>query len=156
MPFEAPSRAAVVRCASVRGTHGRGPGEPRTGQVVAVTLTVRPSAWAPRRRNGAQLPSAGIRRRLVEAREAGLIVDVDPFAARAEGFGLLLRTLTVPAVVLNKYGDVVAANALARELSPDMTPGVNQPRSLFTDPAARPPTGWPVPAFARRPPCPES
>lgn len=35
---------------------------------------------------------------------------------------LLLRTLTVPAIVLNKYGDVVDANALARELSPDMTP----------------------------------
>jgi hypothetical protein len=46
---------------------------------------------------------------------------VDLFAACSEGFGLLLRTLTVPAVVLNEYGDVVAANALARELSPDMT-----------------------------------
>jgi hypothetical protein len=62
---------------------------------------------------------------------------VDLLAACAEGFGLLLRTLTVPAVVLNKYGDVVAANALARELSPDMTPGVSRPRPLFTDPAAR-------------------
>ncbi|MBL7254076.1 helix-turn-helix domain-containing protein [Paractinoplanes lichenicola] len=45
----------------------------------------------------------------------------------------LLRTINVPALVFNKYSDVVAANALARELSPDMVPGVNRLRMLFTD-----------------------
>ncbi|WP_239159041.1 helix-turn-helix domain-containing protein [Winogradskya humida] len=52
------------------------------------------------------------------------------------GLALLLRTINVPAMVINKYNDVVAANALAQELSPDNTPGVNRLRSLFLDPAA--------------------
>ncbi|MBM2622850.1 helix-turn-helix domain-containing protein [Actinoplanes sp. LDG1-06] len=50
---------------------------------------------------------------------------------------LLLRTINVPALVFNKYSDVLAANALARELSPDMAPGVNRLRMLFTDLEAR-------------------
>jgi transcriptional regulator with XRE-family HTH domain len=53
------------------------------------------------------------------------------------GLDLLLRTINVPAFVIDKYMDVVAANALARQLSPDMAPGVNRLRSLFLDPAAR-------------------
>ena len=50
---------------------------------------------------------------------------------------LLLRTVNVPAIVFNRYSDVLAANALARELSPGMEPGVNRLRALFTDPAAQ-------------------
>ena len=50
---------------------------------------------------------------------------------------LLLRTINVPALVFDKYSDVLAANALARELSPDMVPGVNRLRMLFTDLDAR-------------------
>jgi transcriptional regulator with XRE-family HTH domain len=50
---------------------------------------------------------------------------------------LLLRTVNVPAVVFTKYGDVLAANALARELSPDMAPGVNRLLALFTDAATQ-------------------
>ena len=46
---------------------------------------------------------------------------------------LLLQTLNVPAIVFNKYSDVLAANPLARALSPDMTPGVNRLRLLFID-----------------------
>jgi transcriptional regulator with XRE-family HTH domain len=52
------------------------------------------------------------------------------------GLELLLNTVNVPALVFDKYGDVLAANALARELSPDMVPGVNRLRMLFTDPGA--------------------
>ncbi|MFE7075243.1 hypothetical protein ACFU96_34630 [Streptomyces sp. NPDC057620] len=36
-----------------------------------------------------------------------------------------------------KYSDVLAANRLARTLSPDLAPGVNRLRVLFTDRAAR-------------------
>ena len=50
---------------------------------------------------------------------------------------LLLRTVNVPALVFNRYSDVLAANPLARELSPGMVPGVNRLRALFTDPAAQ-------------------
>ncbi|MEV4345827.1 helix-turn-helix transcriptional regulator [Actinoplanes sp. NPDC049596] len=50
---------------------------------------------------------------------------------------LLLATINVPALVFNRYSDVLAANPLARELSPDMLPGVNRLRMLFTDSVAR-------------------
>jgi len=53
------------------------------------------------------------------------------------GLDLLLRTVNVPAIIFNKYSDVLAANPLARELSPGMMPGVNRLRALFTDPAAQ-------------------
>ncbi|MFL4902625.1 helix-turn-helix domain-containing protein [Streptomyces sp. MMS24-I2-30] len=50
---------------------------------------------------------------------------------------MLLQTINVPAIVFNKYGDVLAANRLAQELSPDLVPGVNRLRYLFTEPAAQ-------------------
>jgi transcriptional regulator with XRE-family HTH domain len=50
---------------------------------------------------------------------------------------LLLQTLNVPAIVFNKYSDVLAANPLAQALSPDMTPGVNRLRLLFIDAEVR-------------------
>jgi transcriptional regulator with XRE-family HTH domain len=53
------------------------------------------------------------------------------------GLDLLLRTVNVPAIVFNKYSDVLAANPLAQKLSPGMVPGVNRLRALFTDPAAQ-------------------
>jgi transcriptional regulator with XRE-family HTH domain len=49
----------------------------------------------------------------------------------------LVQTLTLPAFVQNKYMDVLAANPLAVALSPQLTPGSNRLRSLFTDPEAR-------------------
>ncbi|AEM85980.1 XRE family transcriptional regulator [Streptomyces sp. PRh5] len=53
------------------------------------------------------------------------------------GLELLLQTLNVPAFVFNKYGDVLAANRLAQALSPEMAPGTNRLRALFTDHAAQ-------------------
>ena len=53
------------------------------------------------------------------------------------GVDMLLRTLNVPAFVVNKYRDVLAANQLAIALSPLMAPGVNRLVALFTDPAAQ-------------------
>ncbi|MDX6739523.1 helix-turn-helix transcriptional regulator [Actinocorallia sp. A-T 12471] len=52
------------------------------------------------------------------------------------GLEMLLGTLNVPALAVNKYSDVLAANPLARALSPDMAPGLNRLRVLFTDHAA--------------------
>ncbi|GIM89453.1 helix-turn-helix domain-containing protein [Paractinoplanes toevensis] len=50
---------------------------------------------------------------------------------------VLLRTINVPAVVFTRYSDVLAANPLAQALSPDMKPGANRLRALFTDAAMR-------------------
>lgn len=46
---------------------------------------------------------------------------------------LLVQTVNVPTLVFNKYSEVVTANALARNLSPDLVPGVNRLLWLFTD-----------------------
>lgn len=54
-----------------------------------------------------------------------------------DGIAMLLGTLNVPAFVVNRYRDVLAANALAVELSPLMRPGTNRLVVLFTDPVAR-------------------
>ncbi|MFI1991963.1 helix-turn-helix domain-containing protein [Actinoplanes sp. NPDC020271] len=54
-----------------------------------------------------------------------------------DGFTMLLATLNVPAFVVNRYRDVLAANSLAIALSPLMRPGVNRLIALFTDPEAR-------------------
>jgi transcriptional regulator with XRE-family HTH domain len=53
------------------------------------------------------------------------------------GLRMLLDTINVPAFVVNRYRDVLAANVLAVALSPLMAPGTNRLRVLFTDPAAR-------------------
>lgn len=53
------------------------------------------------------------------------------------GLELLLGTLNVPALVFNKYSDVLAANRLARALSPELAPGMNRLRVLFSDHAVR-------------------
>jgi hypothetical protein len=53
------------------------------------------------------------------------------------GVELLLQTINVPAFVVNKYRDVLAANHLAQALSPLMAPGVNRLIALFSNPAAR-------------------
>ena len=54
-----------------------------------------------------------------------------------ESLAQLLQNLNVPALVFNQYSDVLAANRLARALSPDMVPGKNRLRVLFTEAAAR-------------------
>ncbi|BBH69978.1 transcriptional regulator [Actinoplanes sp. OR16] len=53
------------------------------------------------------------------------------------GIAMLLPTLNVPAFVVNRYRDVLAANTLAISLSPLMQPGTNRLVALFTDPQAR-------------------
>jgi hypothetical protein len=68
--------------------------------------------------------------------------DIERVTARRRervpvGVELLLQTINVPAFVVNKYRDVLAANRLAEALSPLMAPGVNRLIALFTDPAAR-------------------
>ena len=52
------------------------------------------------------------------------------------GIAMLLGTLNVPAFVVNRYRDVLAANPLATALSPLMEPGTNRLVVLFTDPRA--------------------
>lgn len=49
----------------------------------------------------------------------------------------LIGTLTLPAVVFGRYTDVLAANELARALSPNFRVGVNCLRTVFLDPAEK-------------------
>ena len=49
----------------------------------------------------------------------------------------LIDEFRVPAVVVNRYRDVLAANPIARALSPGYEVGQNIPRWLFVDPTAR-------------------
>lgn len=53
------------------------------------------------------------------------------------GLQVLMRSLNVPAFVLNKYRDVLEVNALATALEPTLVVGSNRLVSLFTDPVAR-------------------
>jgi transcriptional regulator with XRE-family HTH domain len=53
------------------------------------------------------------------------------------GVEMLLHTLNVPAFVVNRYRDILAANSLAVALSPLMRPGTNRLVVLFTDPMIR-------------------
>ena len=43
----------------------------------------------------------------------------------------------MPAIVVNRYRDILAANPIARALSPEFTPGQNLVRWRLLDPAAR-------------------
>jgi hypothetical protein len=49
----------------------------------------------------------------------------------------MIDQIPVPAVVCNRYMDVLAANPCARALSPGTAPGRNRMCSLFLDPAVR-------------------
>ncbi|MFE9767474.1 helix-turn-helix domain-containing protein [Streptomyces sp. NPDC005808] len=49
----------------------------------------------------------------------------------------LLDQLQMPAIVQGKYLDVLAANPIARALSPNFAPGVNRLRAAFLDPRER-------------------
>jgi transcriptional regulator with XRE-family HTH domain len=49
----------------------------------------------------------------------------------------LIDQIPFPAMVCNRYLDVLAANAYARALTPGATPGRNRMCSVFLDPAAR-------------------
>jgi transcriptional regulator with XRE-family HTH domain len=49
----------------------------------------------------------------------------------------LVAELPQPAFVQGRYFDVLAANAMARALSPNLAPGANRLRAAFLDPAER-------------------
>jgi transcriptional regulator with XRE-family HTH domain len=57
--------------------------------------------------------------------------------ARAYALAELIDQFSMPAFVANRYQDVLAANAIARALSPEFTPGQNFLRWRLLDPAAR-------------------
>lgn len=61
----------------------------------------------------------------------------DPAAVRAYALAELIEEFSMPAVVANRYEDVLAANPIARVLSPEFTPGQNFLRWRLLDPAAR-------------------
>ena len=49
----------------------------------------------------------------------------------------LMESLIQPAYIEDRYFDVLASNGLARALSPTLSPGANQLRDLFLDPAVQ-------------------
>jgi len=55
----------------------------------------------------------------------------------AEGLEELIEQFQTPTILANRYQDVLAANPVARALSPEFTPGQNLLRWRFLDPAAR-------------------
>jgi transcriptional regulator with XRE-family HTH domain len=61
----------------------------------------------------------------------------DPAAVQAYALAELIEEFSIPAVVVNRYEDVLAANPIARALSPEFTPGQNFLRWRLLDPAAR-------------------
>ncbi|MCV7278225.1 helix-turn-helix domain-containing protein [Mycolicibacterium flavescens] len=54
-----------------------------------------------------------------------------------EGSRLLIDGLAVPAIIQNRYTDVLAANRLAPRLSPNLRVGENRIWAIFTDPRSR-------------------
>src|SRR6516164_11154542 len=68
---------------------------------------------------------------------AGLAVRDTGELKGARPLAELVDQFLMPAIVANKYVDVLAANPLARALSPEFTPGQNFLRWRLLDPAAR-------------------
>jgi len=58
-------------------------------------------------------------------------------AAPAYAFAELIEEFLIPAAVVNRYLDVLAANPMARALSPEFAPGQNFLRWRLLDPAAQ-------------------
>jgi transcriptional regulator with XRE-family HTH domain len=63
--------------------------------------------------------------------------DTSELEAAAHGFAEVIDQFLMPAIVVNRYRDVLAANPIARALSPEFTPGQNSLRWRLLDPAAR-------------------
>lgn len=57
--------------------------------------------------------------------------------AAADHLGQLIDQLPIPAIVANRYQDVLASNAIARALSPSYEPGRNFLRWRLVEPAAK-------------------
>jgi transcriptional regulator with XRE-family HTH domain len=73
-------------------------------------------------------------RELADPRKASL-EDHDANPCVPEGTRVLLGTLHVPAIIENKFTDVLVSNTLAQALSPNLSEGVNRIRAVFTDPS---------------------
>ncbi len=63
--------------------------------------------------------------------------DTSELEAAAHGLAEVIDQFLMPAVVVNRYRDVLAANPLARALSPEFIPGQNSLCWRLLDPAAR-------------------
>ena len=63
--------------------------------------------------------------------------DTSELEAAAHGLAEVIDQFLMPAIVVNRYRDVLAANPIARALSPEFTPGQNSLRWRLLDPAAR-------------------
>jgi transcriptional regulator with XRE-family HTH domain len=63
--------------------------------------------------------------------------DISKPEVAAHGLAELIDEMLIPAVVVNRYRDVLAANAIARALSPEFTPGQNSLRWRLMDPVAK-------------------
>jgi transcriptional regulator with XRE-family HTH domain len=63
--------------------------------------------------------------------------DTPQLEAQAHGLAECIQEFLMPAIVTNRYRDVLAANPIARMLSPEFTPGQNSLRWRLLDPAAR-------------------
>ena len=61
----------------------------------------------------------------------------DPEVARAYALAQVIDQFLMPAFMANRYLDVLAANLMARALSPEFAPGQNFLRWRLSDPAAR-------------------
>jgi transcriptional regulator with XRE-family HTH domain len=62
--------------------------------------------------------------------------DTPKLEAAAHGLAEVIDQFLMPAIVVNRYRDVLAANLIARALSPEFTPGQNSLRWRLLDPAA--------------------
>jgi transcriptional regulator with XRE-family HTH domain len=63
--------------------------------------------------------------------------DASELEVEAYALAEVLDEISMPAILANRYQDVLAANPLARALSPGFTPGQNFLRWRLLDPAAR-------------------
>jgi transcriptional regulator with XRE-family HTH domain len=63
--------------------------------------------------------------------------DTPELEAEAYALAEVIEQFSMPAVLVNRYQDVLAANPLARALSPGFAPGQNFLRWRLLDPAAR-------------------
>src|ERR1700757_3510121 len=61
----------------------------------------------------------------------------DVETAAAYGLAEVINHFSTPAVVVNRYLDILAANPITRALSPEFTPGENFLRWRLLEPAAR-------------------
>ena len=63
--------------------------------------------------------------------------DTSELEADAYALAEVIELFSMPAILVNRYRDVLAANPIARALSPEFTPGQNTLRWRILDPAAR-------------------